>query len=116
MKLTEKLKEFAKQIQQNAGNPSQLAELNVKLSSHYAYHTSLYIESKLEYADYYKGHKVKDEKGKYPSDKFLDQLWLTTEKGQNYYELKRGLRAFEKLLDSTKSAVYTANLEAKNQI
>lgn len=114
MKTEEKLKIFAEQIKRNELNPAGLSEIAVKLASHYSYMASQYIRARLHYAEFYMEHKKKDDKGKLLSDKFVENLYLTTKEGQEWYQLKRGLRSIEKMLSIIKGAVYTANQERIN--
>ena len=112
MKIQEKIKEYAKRVKEAQELPHVLASLNVEMAAMYSYHTAQYIEKRLQYAEFYKKHKVKVDK-KLPSDPFINNLYLTTKEGQEYYELKRGLRAFEQMISATRGSVYTANTDRK---
>jgi hypothetical protein len=107
------LQDWGALITRNLQSPTELSKISTALSGHYAYKTGLYVAEKIKWAKWYTEHK-KDPNGGKNSDKYLEAMYLITPEGQQFYLLKKELRAYEKMMDAVRSSIFVANQEAKN--
>ena len=112
-KVKDKLGKYKIEMKQNENNPAGLAELGVKIAGTHSLLTALYIDQKIKYAEFYQKYKVKDDKGKLLSDKFVEQLFLVTNDGADWYAVKRAIRSLELQAQTIKTLIYHANAEMR---
>ncbi len=108
------IEEWGREIYKFSGMPNTLAKINVQLSGQYGALTTKYIGLKLLSAKFYDEWKHEDD-GKKRSDKWIENMWLISEDGAEWYKTKRELKAYESMMQACKTATYVANAEARNQ-
>lgn len=86
----------------------------MQIAGQYSFLTTQYIDLKFKYAVYFDEWKFDDD-GKKRSDKWIDNMFLMTKDGQEYYRIKRELKAYEILISTVKTSIIVANNEAKSQ-
>lgn len=105
--------DWGKEIYRFSGIPGQLVQIYTKMAGQYSHITEQYIKHRLVYAKFYKEWKEKGEQKR--SDKLVEAMWLLSKDGEQWYRLKRELRAYEHMMQACKTSTYIANAEARNQ-
>jgi hypothetical protein len=105
------LTKYAAELDSCIGMPGAIADIGVRISAEYARYTEELIQLEINQALFFDSEKFAGEKPL--SDQAVNSKYLKTLEGQRYNELKKTLKALEKLLGSCKTHTFVANQESK---
>ena len=112
------LTEIANKIFNAKNEPNTLYDLYIVTATMYSKYSDTFKDLEIEKAVFW-NTKTVDANGvireKPLSDKAVEMLWRTGDKGQEYLKQKYILKGLEKLMSAVNSALYHSNVEAKNQ-
>tara|TARA_R110000868_G_scaffold160448_6_gene390078 strand:+ start:612 stop:1028 length:417 start_codon:yes stop_codon:yes gene_type:complete len=110
------LKDYGREVFMAKNDPEGLADLHLEISMQYASLTEDYVNLKLQRANFWQVKEKKDENGKKPSDKAVENMWLLTPAGGKMEKIKYYLDGMEKLIGAIKTASVVNSLMANNKL
>jgi hypothetical protein len=106
------LAQFSEELNYAIGQPGAIADLGVELAAAYGSLTDELIRLEISKALFFDTTKFSVEKPL--SDQATLAKYIRTKEGERYIILKMTLRAYEKLLASTRTHTFIKNQEAHN--
>lgn len=107
------LEEYGRRIFQNRHSPGNLDEINIELSSWFAYYSERMIPLEIREANFWE--ETKDFNSEKPkSDTLVRALWKITEEGMEKTTIERILKTLEKLMSNNRVSIRRAETELRN--